>query len=812
MTTLQHPTCFLYQVLRQRSVQALGLLLLSVFLLGALGGAGLSVHAAPPAKPLAACPDPIIAEWTFTGAVAPAIPPPSTGAGTLVAGAGLTGPTYPTGQTSAEDPAISFTGWSTSAVLNTSEDDYLEFQVNTSGMNSILLSFKSRVSGTGPKALTVQYSINGDPFVDLESRVIAADSNWYTLNFDFSPFSALNNQTAVLFRLYGYDAGGSTGTWRLDNITFSGSCPATLGSVLINEVAWAGTAANTDHEWIELYNTTASDIDLSLWTLESLDGTFSIPLSGTLPANGYFLLERNEDAVVDVASNQLFNVTLINSGMRLVLYDNSVTFHTVVDTANADGGPWPAGSSSMHASMERIGDLPDSDTAWYTNNGVTKNGLDADGNPIWGTPKNLNAPTPTPTLPPTNTLPPPTAASALTVVINEVAWAGTQAASDDEWIELYNPSTVDVNLAGWTLKSSDGSPSIILSGTLTAGGYFLLERSDNDTVADVPANMIYSGSLSNGGEILRLYDSTNQLIDTANSNGGPWPAGDASSYSSMQRSRISADSDFVWVTYDANSDNSSLYAHDAAGYVIKGTPGRGNRPNNVTPTVTPQKTATAKQSSSSSGSTTIAPILGISEFLPRPGHDWNNDGKVDVYDEFIEIINAGKVDVKLSNYKLDDEQNAGSSPYTLPAIILKPGQRAVFYAAETGLLLSDSGDSVRLLKTDGAIVDSRTYGVVRYPDQSTCRIPDRMGYWNKPCFPTPGNPNALTGDFPPLPTTRAGSPLPLCLLPDTTPQEFVQAECAASGGGIWNRQFWDGYGIFELPLWGTSSKEQTIFQ
>ncbi len=678
------------------------------------------------------------------------------------------------------------------------------------------MSFKFRGSGTGPKALAIQYSTNGDPFLGLVSDfVIVADTNWYTQDFDFSTTSALNNNPAVIFRLYGYNAGGTSGTWRLDNITFSGTCPAALGSVLINEVAWAGTAANTDHEWIELYNTTASDIPLNQWSLESLDGTISIALSGTIPANGYFLLERNEDAVADVAANQLYSGTLVNSGMQLVLYDNSVVLHTIVDTANANGGAWPAGSSSMHATMERIGTLADSDTAWRTNDGVQKNGLDADGNSIWGTPKNLNAPTPTATLPPTNTLPPPTAASALAIVINEVAWAGTQAASDDEWIELYNPSAVDVNLTGWTLKSSDGSPSITLSGTLASGGYFLLERTDDDTVADVAANMFYSGSLSNSGEILRLYDPTNQLVDTANSNGGAWPAGNASTYASMQRSRISADSDFVWVTYDANNDVSSLYAHDASGNVIKGTPGRGNRPNNVTPTVTPRATATQKSSSSSSsgsGSSEVLPVLGISEFLPRPGHDWNNDGQVDVYDEFIEIINAGTTDVDLSEYKLDDEQNAGSSPYTLPAITLKPGQRAVFYAAETGILLSDAGDSVRLLKTNNEIVDARTYGVVRYPDQSICRIPDRMGYWNKPCFPTPGNPNALTGDFPPLPSTQAGSPLPVCLLADTIPQEFVYAECVASGSGIWNRQFWDGYGPFELPLLDDASKWGTIFE
>lgn len=39
------------------------------------------------------------------------------------------------------------------------------------------------------------------------------------------------------------------------------------GSVVINEVAWGGTAANFSHEWIELYNTTAETISLNGWQL-----------------------------------------------------------------------------------------------------------------------------------------------------------------------------------------------------------------------------------------------------------------------------------------------------------------------------------------------------------------------------------------------------------------------------------------------------------------------------------------------------------------------------------------------------------------
>jgi hypothetical protein len=43
------------------------------------------------------------------------------------------------------------------------------------------------------------------------------------------------------------------------------------GAVVINEVAWGGTAANAAHEWIELYNTTGSAIDLTGWRSISSD-------------------------------------------------------------------------------------------------------------------------------------------------------------------------------------------------------------------------------------------------------------------------------------------------------------------------------------------------------------------------------------------------------------------------------------------------------------------------------------------------------------------------------------------------------------
>lgn len=103
------------------------------------------------------------------------------------------------------------------------------------------------------------------------------------------------------------------------------------------------------------------------------------------------------------------------------------------------------------------------------------------------------------------------------VVINEIAWAGTTAEhTADEWIELKNRSSRPISLAGWTLYSTtDDKPNLALSGAIAAGGYYLIERTDDTTIQNVSADLTApfgSGSgmgLGDGGETLALaYGST----------------------------------------------------------------------------------------------------------------------------------------------------------------------------------------------------------------------------------------------------------------------------------------------------------------
>lgn len=164
--------------------------------------------------------------------------------------------------------------------------------------------------------------------------------------------------------------------------------------VVINEVAWGGTAVSASDEWIELYNNTGAAVDLSGWSLSD-GGDIGVVLTGIVPAHGYYLLERSNDCTVsDLPADQIYTGGLNNGGERLELRDDTAT---LIDSADGSGG-WPAGSASPgYYSMERVDPTAaDSALNWDSNDGLTRNGLDCDSNPLNGTPKARNSATPLP--------------------------------------------------------------------------------------------------------------------------------------------------------------------------------------------------------------------------------------------------------------------------------------------------------------------------------------------------------------------------------------------------------------------------------
>jgi hypothetical protein len=102
----------------------------------------------------------------------------------------------------------------------------------------------------------------------------------------------------------------------------------------------------------------------------------------------------------------------------------------------------------------------------------------------------------------------------------------------------------------------------------------------------------------------------------------------------------------------------------------------------------------------------------INEVLAAPGTDWNGDGAVNGGDEWIELYNAGAQPVDLSGWVLDDAPE-GSAPYLIPVgVVIEPGAWTTLFGANTGLVLEDTGDAVRLFRADGVLVDAIAFGVL----------------------------------------------------------------------------------------------------
>jgi len=601
-------------------------------------------------------------------------------------------------------------------------------------------------------------------------------------------------------------SGTATGiTWSIadsgDHKTFTLSATAVTGrGTLIPSIA-----ANRVTDFIGNNNTASTSTDNTV-TYETTAPTVTVnqaagqadPTSA-LPIN--FTVIFSEPIVVSTFTTADISQTGTATGAAWNIVDsgNHMTFTLSAMSLTGSGTLIPSISSN------KVTDLAgnNNQASTSTDNIVTNTGI---------------FPTPTKTATPTRTVSPTsTTVATLALFINEVAWAGTASSAEDEWIELYNPGTIDINLVNYEIRTDSDTVNISWDITdadhvIEAGTYYLIEKgTDNYAVSDISFDKAFSGTLSNNGEILRLiYTPTNQLVDIANGDGGSWPAGSASTFSSMERYGTRQDGPASWVTntgvvkngLDAGLPNGCTVTGTTcttAPRAINGTPRQANWASIVTVTPSRTPTATSRAPTPFRTATPSVRLVGrpiINEFLARPGFDWNQDGKVDVFDEFIEIKNVGSVDISLSGWRLDDEANIGSNPFTLPNIILKPFERIVFYGLATNILLSDGGDTVRLLNPSGQIYDSYTYPVAKTEDQSICRLPDGdnndfgFGEWFTDCIPTPNLANTREGTVPSAPGGETFEPA-VCPLPDTLPADFLFAECRGYGSNIWNTFYWD---------------------
>jgi len=278
------------------------------------------------------------------------------------------------------------------------------------------------------------------------------------------------------------------------------------------------------------------------------------------------------------------------------------------------------------------------------------------------------------------------AAEYLDIVINEIAWMGTDVSFNDEWIELYNDTNNSINLDGWVLKADDGTPEIALTGAISANGFYLLERTDDETVPGISADLIYKGALGNKGEDLKLYDNLGSLIDEVNCS-EEWFAGDNKTKQTMERTKSTGVGPLQsWQT----SQNPG------------GTPKTENGP-------APEKLPENGSRATEEGKVEAGPLpsyptgIVFSEVLPSPeGPDAEN--------EWIEIFNQNNFEVDLTNWKIKDKEGRITTYTFSPDSKISPFGYLVLLRPETKITLNNSGDGLELIYPNGEIRDSVTFG------------------------------------------------------------------------------------------------------
>ena len=249
----------------------------------------------------------------------------------------------------------------------------------------------------------------------------------------------------------------------------------------INEIAASNKSFFLDDfgefdDWIEIYNPGKSDIDLAGWYisddpdfLEKWTIRSGQPIHTRIFSGGYLILWADKDTLQ--GTNHL-GIELSKKGEELLLSRKIGGKIVIIDRIN-----YPA----MVADRSYCR-CPESETGWamakHPSPGkrnlcpvVRKKRRLPHPEPsaeVGDTPRLIKGPFSTPNL-----------------VINELVARNArgltdEAGEDDDWVEIYNPGTTDVNIAGWYVSDTSVAPfhripaSDLAKTLVPAGGYIIL--------------------------------------------------------------------------------------------------------------------------------------------------------------------------------------------------------------------------------------------------------------------------------------------------------------------------------------------------
>ncbi len=251
-------------------------------------------------------------------------------------------------------------------------------------------------------------------------------------------------------------------------------------TIIINEILPNPSTDETKGEFIELYNTSDTALDLTGWQLsDATDNVYT--LSGSIGGKQYLAVYRSDSSIA-----------LNNSGDIVELYQPSGQLTddmAFTETATDDTSYALDNTSDWQWTTTPTPGKKNTITNSIANN---TNSTNSNSNTNQANTNNTNN---------TNTNP---SAGAKTLQLSELLPDPEGSDSTDEWIELHNYGSTALDLKGWQIADSSKTFTITSNTSLNADGYIVFAIGQTGI------------SLNNSGETISLLDPTQNITDSVN--------------------------------------------------------------------------------------------------------------------------------------------------------------------------------------------------------------------------------------------------------------------------------------------------------
>jgi hypothetical protein len=294
-----------------------------------------------------------------------------------------------------------------------------------------------------------------------------------------------------------------------NNTTFTANfagAPQSI-SLKISEINYNSDPTRNAGDWLEIHNAGAAPLDLSDFSLRDKDWfhRFEIPTGTLLAPNARLVVFENEAEFAaenpDVA-NALGNLNfkLDNDGDELHLFDRDG--NEVATAAYSDTKPWPCTADGWGGTLERRDGAndPTLPASWF------------DGC-VGGSPGTEHIPCfyyPT---------------------VSEINYKSAPGADAGDWIELFNPTFLDLDLGGWQIRDGDDNAYTIPAGTmLPSATHRVFYQDGAKFAARFPDVANASGpigfGLNGNGDMVRLFAPDGRVyLSLCFDDAAPWPDG-----------------------------------------------------------------------------------------------------------------------------------------------------------------------------------------------------------------------------------------------------------------------------------------------